>query len=452
MPVLRKTINLTVNGNTLVATDSVTGLATTDAGVQGEDGAVSFHVAVPSDWQDITTKLQIISQSGGYDESGAAVGGTIDMLLRQGVTLSPGRITVRLAGTTTSGVRKTADCKTLMIAASDILPDLINHNYPYPIHKLTGSGGALVTQTSNDEWNVNVSGTGGDMLQANYANGSGIANANKVDHAIAADNAANADNAVTAATQSSSDSSTKIATTAFVQGKLSDIIALAGWTPSTATFAYTSADSPIFVMASSVDVTANFYPGVRVKLTQDSAIKYFIVHAASGTSITLYGGTDYTLTSSPITDVSFSAQKCPAGFPLNPAKWTVQVVDSNDHQGYANAVGTWYNALSIIVPIGAWRLSYSCIAAPSRNSGTASQITTLSTTNNGETDSKFTTRLSVSPVTDIDAPVKAEDVVDVATKTTYYLNVKTLDSGTNLRILASTFGQPTVLSAVDAYL
>jgi ribose 5-phosphate isomerase RpiB len=195
MPLLRKTININVSGNNLVATDSVSGLATTDAGVEGEDGAISFHVIVPADWQDISTRLQIISLNGGYDESGLAVGGIIDMPLRQALTES-GTLTLRLVGSTASGLRKSADLKTLQIQKSDVETDLIDQNYPYPIHNITGSGAALVTQTDNDTWNVAVSGAGGgDMLVANYANGAGAANTNKVDnsiHAVSADNATNA--------------------------------------------------------------------------------------------------------------------------------------------------------------------------------------------------------------------------------------------------------------------
>jgi len=58
------------------------------------------------------------------------------------------------------------------------------------VRMITGSGGALVTQTSDDTYNVNVTGTGGDMLQTNYANGTGGSNLNKNDHAIYSDNAA----------------------------------------------------------------------------------------------------------------------------------------------------------------------------------------------------------------------------------------------------------------------
>jgi microcystin-dependent protein len=65
------------------------------------------------------------------------------------------------------------------------------------VHSITGSGGALVTKTDDTTVNINVTGAGGDMLQANYASGAGQTNANKIDHALYADSAA-----VAAASQS----------------------------------------------------------------------------------------------------------------------------------------------------------------------------------------------------------------------------------------------------------
>lgn len=187
MPVKRKTINLAVSGNALIATDSVTGQPTTDAGIQGEDQAVWFHVAIPSDWQDLFVRLQVIALDGSYDESDYPVANAIDMPIRQGVTV-PGRLTVRLKGADSTGaIRKTADCKTLRITESAYPNDPIPHDYPNIIRHVTGSGGAVVTQTDDNTYNVDVSGTGGDMAKANYANGSGVANLNKVDHSITAD-------------------------------------------------------------------------------------------------------------------------------------------------------------------------------------------------------------------------------------------------------------------------
>ena len=57
---------------------------------------------------------------------------------------------------------------------------------------------------------------------------------------------------------------------------------------------------------------------------QQGCIKYFIItgvgYASGSTVLTLYGGTDYDLASSPIIEPYFSAAKAPFGFPLDESK------------------------------------------------------------------------------------------------------------------------------------
>lgn len=87
-----------------------------------------------------------------------------------------------------------------------------------------------------------------------------------------------------------------------------------GWIPLTGTFTYSSADSPTFVITTSVDLTGIVGLGMKIKLTQ-ATTKYFIVTAITNNSITMYGGTDYTLTNSAISNVYYSMLKAPFGFP-----------------------------------------------------------------------------------------------------------------------------------------
>lgn len=212
MAVKRRTIKLAVDSNNLVAADADTGLATSDAGVQGEDGAVWLHIKVPSDWSDLCVRLQVLASSGDCDESGLPLAGVIDMPLRSIVTV-PGKLIVTLTGTSTDGVRRTAECNSLCVTAGNCPADVVSEVYPLAfenlcnevenvvIHEITGSGGAKVTKTGDTTYDINVSGTGGDMLQSNYVTGMGSANANIIDHAVfadktgAVDNAAHANNA-----------------------------------------------------------------------------------------------------------------------------------------------------------------------------------------------------------------------------------------------------------------
>jgi hypothetical protein len=216
MPVKRNTINLNVSGNFLCPTDADTGLPVTDAGFQGEDGAVWIHVNIPTDWQELSVRLQVQSSNGKCDVSGLPLAGAIDMPLRSLVTV-PGRLTVTLTGTASNGVRRTAQCQSLFITSEDCLPDTIPQMYPLAfenlcnevesgvVHTITGSGGAKVTKTDDTTYDINVTGVGGDMLQSNFVTGKGVSNVNIVDHAAYADKTGLADNATHADSSSSAD-------------------------------------------------------------------------------------------------------------------------------------------------------------------------------------------------------------------------------------------------------
>ena len=126
---------------------------------------------------------------------------------------------------------------------------------------------------------------------------------------------------------------------------------------------YASADSPTFTFTISGDVTTYLSVGMKVKLTQ-TTVKYFIITALSysspNTTVTVYGGTDYTLTSDSILSPSFSYQKSPFGFPLDPLKWTVSVRDTTNRKQLTPTAGTWYNlgGVTIVIPIGSWSVEY----------------------------------------------------------------------------------------------
>jgi hypothetical protein len=107
--------------------------------------------------------------------------------------------------------------------------------------------------------------------------------------------------------------------------------------------------------------------GCRIKLTHASVTKYFLVtgvaYASGNTTLTLYGGTDYTLASGAITFPNVSRDKAPSGFPLDPDKWSVEYVltgitDLTGANPPQNAWQTNHSYHLITVPIGAWDLSY----------------------------------------------------------------------------------------------
>jgi hypothetical protein len=99
-------------------------------------------------------------------------------------------------------------------------------------------------------------------------------------------------------------------------GQLDAAIAalVTGWVPDSATWTYAGATT----FTVSGDVTTRFPVGTKLKLTQTS-IKYFYVIAASysapNTTVTITGGSDYTLASAAITSPNFSYMASPQGFP-----------------------------------------------------------------------------------------------------------------------------------------
>jgi hypothetical protein len=224
-----------------------------------------------------------------------------------------------------------------------------------------------------------------------------------------------------------------------------------GWTQSGEAWTYATADSPSFTFTITGDKTGKYSPGMRVKLTQ-TTVKYFIVtkveYSNPNTTITVYGGTDYTLTNATITDPYFSTHKAPYGFPLDPTKWTVEVLPSNGNQSSPSA-NTWYNvgSASINVPIGSWRLIYvTVLGFDHSTSELYDAYATLSTSNNSESDTTLTSGLANKGFLTTGLGYR-EKFINVNNSITYYLNVKT--SATGLNYL---YRNSTSIKAVCAYL
>jgi len=167
-----------------------------------------------------------------------------------------------------------------------------------------------------------------------------------------------------------------------------------GWIPSGETWTYASADAPTYAFTISGDKTSKYSAGMRIKLT-DSTVKYFIItkvsYSSPNTTVTVYGGTDYTLSGGVISNPYYSMVKAPAGFPLNPAKWTVTVTDSTVRTQTSPTNNTYYNIggsyCQLSLPIGAWYLGYVVFLVGGLASGAGfdTMHTALSTASNSAT-------------------------------------------------------------------
>ena len=205
------------------------------------------------------------------------------------------------------------------------------------------------------------------------------------------------------------------------------------WTAASGVLSYSSADSPIFVAGTTVDLSGAVGPGKRIKLVQSGTTKYFIVVAISSTTITLYGGTDYTLANAAISDVYYSGLKAPFGFPLDPEKWTVTATDTANRETVGPTINVWYNAFSFSIPIGSWLMKSKSHPYGYDNDGGSSVQHTISTANNSESDAELTVAWyfegAVAAAVLAQATGYVEKPIIKSAKATHYLNYRTVESG-----------------------
>ncbi len=228
---------------------------------------------------------------------------------------------------------------------------------------------------------------------------------------------------------------------------------LDGWVAAGETWTYAAADDPTFTFTIAGDKSTKYSPGMRIKLMQ-TTVKYFVitkvVYSSPNTTITVYGGTDYDLVSAAITSPYYSMVKAPAGFPLDTDKWTVLVTDTADRSQASPVQNTWYNlgSISITIPIGAWRAEYKvCLEQDTASKGT---VSTLSTTNNSESDADFSA-LMYSAGGMFIVPTWIGKHIILTAKTAYYLNCRSTDSSSGTIHFRGDLGK-TIIRAICAYL
>lgn len=227
-----------------------------------------------------------------------------------------------------------------------------------------------------------------------------------------------------------------------------------GWQSLWSTVTFASADAPTFVVTTSIDCTGFVGLGNRLKCTHEGSVKYFLITAITSNSITLYGGTDYTLSATAITEVYYSNVKAPFGFPLNSDKWSVIVMNSIEYSQSNPANGTWYLLnpnLVLNVPIGTWNLGFKAhIGSVIGANNYISAVATLSITNNSETDMRFSVATTEYGTNQF-STLNINNLVTVNSKTPYYLLIKTRhNSISGIYIAGST--ATTIIKATSSYL
>lgn len=177
-----------------------------------------------------------------------------------------------------------------------------------------------------------------------------------------------------------------------------------GWIPETHTWTYASTDTHTFVVTVPADITAYVGLGAKIWCVNQGASQYFFVTAisvtAGVTTVTLYGGTGYSLTNTPITNVQYSWADAPIGFPRNPTNWTETFTDTVNRTKTGPTSLTWYwsdlGSPAVVLPIGLWWVRYSFIGVISTGATTVagvSMVATLSTSNSAPSDATMNSQI-----------------------------------------------------------
>lgn len=220
-----------------------------------------------------------------------------------------------------------------------------------------------------------------------------------------------------------------------------------GWIAAGETWSYRAAgtDDPTYGFNISTDKTSKYSVGMKLRLSQSTGgTKYFriskISYSAPNTMVWCYGGTDYNLENEAISSPYYSTSSNPYGFPQEKSKWSVIVTSTADRSKATPTATTWYVASeNITVPIGYWRLSFSCQGFCDTPTTGASDIwVALSTSTSSSSNNALMLR-AYAGSGDVIAVGLAEDLIAVTTKTPYYLIMKTaLSSEDYIKVVGST--------------
>jgi hypothetical protein len=245
-----------------------------------------------------------------------------------------------------------------------------------------------------------------------------------------------------------------------------------GWHLDTHTWEYVSADAPTYVFRINADATGYLYVGQKIKYTQTTT-KYGIITAIGSysggyTNITIYGGGNtsspaYAMSANAITNPYYATTWRPLDFPMNPDTWSYIVTDVTLRSQSSLVNGTLYNlgSISIAIPIGSWDVRYKVspiLGLDSNGSTYSGQLdTTLSTSNNSESDNDFRSRLgyyitSSTTATQFQSTNWVNKILNLVSKTTYYLLTRATAAGENTTLYNDNANVKLIIKAICQYL
>lgn len=221
-----------------------------------------------------------------------------------------------------------------------------------------------------------------------------------------------------------------------------------GWIDANETWTYQSVDDPTGVIkVTGVDVTGKYSEDMKIKFTNGGNTIFGgitkVALSGSDTHITFLHEIDPAdslaknlLANSAITANYYSTARAPYAFPLLPSKWTVYYTTTSDGIQATPTQNVWYNlgTATLSVPIGNFELEYYVNGyAQESSSATALCSVTMSTANNSESDTDLTATVAqtvtVAHTNNVPiATLTRKKYVNLASKTSYYLNARTNQS------------------------
>jgi len=144
--------------------------------------------------------------------------------------------------------------------------------------------------------------------------------------------------------------------------------------------------------------------------------------------------------------------KAPAGFPLDPAKWTVSATLSGVQSNPTINVVYNLGSSNIVVPIGCWRLIVKANLQIAQSSGSITEGQAGMSTANNSFSSDETKAIFYAEVPNIINNFSLNVALNLSTKTTYYFVACTTQSSTFVIQTNQTNGTVSYAYAVCAYL
>lgn len=212
----------------------------------------------------------------------------------------------------------------------------------------------------------------------------------------------------------------------------------------------TSPDSPFCAQAND-DISSTLEYGIIMDATF-STNTTLVVQAPEGGAIPTSGG---------VSAMSYSGQKAPYQFPCQIGKWVVETVVKANVTQASPVSGTWYNlgSTNITIPIGLWNIGYlntlSITSVSATANISASMSETLSTLNNGESDSLITSYIGSTGYASAASTVTTSNTTKerpykFSSQTVLYLNAKA-NEASNVSINFVGASSPILIYAENAY-